>query len=242
MCTVSFIPKNGGYLVAMNRDELFTRGAAELPEVRFIEGVQTAYPRDASGGTWIATNELGNTWALLNWNIEPHCPRPRSRGEVILLTLPSPSIDAAHELLLGSSLQGIGPFRLIGIFAQQKTIREWRWDGTRLDSIEHPWAVNHWFSSGRSDELAARQRTSQLDDAWHSNDAGSLAWLRRQHESHTPEAGAFSICVHRDDAATLSYTEIDVGVEHIRLRYKNAAPCQQQEFDTKLTLARRPSK
>lgn len=240
MCTVSFIPKTGGYLVAMNRDELFTRGEAELPKLQSIGGVRSVYPQDAVGGTWIATNEFGNTWALLNWNIEPHCPRPRSRGEVILLTVPSRSIDAANALLLGSSLQGIGPFRTVGIFAQQKAIREWRWDGARLDSIEHPWAAHHWFSSGRSDELATNQRSTQLQNAWRSNDAGSVAWLRRQHESHMPEAGAYSICVHRDDAATLSYTEIEVGLEHVRLRYKNAAPCQQPEFDTELTLERLP--
>ena len=37
----------------------------------------------------------------------------------------------------------------------------------------------------------------------------SLAWMRRLHRSHVPAPGPFSICVHREDARTVSYTEIE---------------------------------
>jgi hypothetical protein len=49
--------------------------------------------------------------------------------------------------------------------------------------------------------------------------------LRRLHRSHSPEAGPFSTCMHRSDAATVSYTEITAFSRKARLRYHAAAPC-----------------
>src|SRR6266702_5567457 len=68
MCTLTFIPTEDGYLVAMNRDELRSRPPALLPDVFEKHGVEMTYPRERSGGTWIACNGHGNLLALLNWN------------------------------------------------------------------------------------------------------------------------------------------------------------------------------
>src|ERR1700756_122950 len=57
MCTLTFVPSEDGYLVGMNRDELLTRPAA-LPPRRFQRsGMEMVYPREPSGGTWIACND-----------------------------------------------------------------------------------------------------------------------------------------------------------------------------------------
>src|SRR5205823_13200777 len=68
MCTVTFVPSEDEYLVGMNRDELFSRPRALPPKV-FVKGaMEMVYPREPSGGTWIACNNQGNLLALLNWN------------------------------------------------------------------------------------------------------------------------------------------------------------------------------
>src|SRR6266702_815736 len=68
MCTLTFVPTEDGYLAGMNRDELFSRPRALPPKI-FVKGaMETAYPREPSGGTWIACNSQGNLLARLNWN------------------------------------------------------------------------------------------------------------------------------------------------------------------------------
>ena len=53
----------------------------------------------------------------------------------------------------------------------------------------------------------------------------SLSSLRRLHRSHLPKRGPFSICMHRPDAMTISYTEVAVSKQRATMRYKSAPPC-----------------
>jgi hypothetical protein len=53
-----------------------------------------------------------------------------------------------------------------------------------------------------------------------------VEWLRRLHRSHRPEIGPYSICMHRDDAATVSYTEIVVSRGISRMRYESGPTCK----------------
>ena len=51
---------------------------------------------------------------------------------------------------------------------------------------------------------------------------GRLNWLRRLHRSHLPERGPFSICMHRSDAATVSYTVSNQGPGPASSRWRDA--------------------
>jgi len=56
----------------------------------------------------------------------------------------------------------------------------------------------------------------------------TVSWLRRfhsSHASHAPEIGPYSICMHRNDAATVSYTEVVVSRRITRMRYQSGSPC-----------------
>ena len=57
-------------------------------------------------------------------------------------------------------------------------------------------------------------------------DALSLDWLRRLHRSHEPEPGPFTVCTHREDAGTLSYTEIVVTARDIAMNHSPSSPCR----------------
>ncbi len=56
MCTVSFIARKRGYLLAMNRDEKLSRVKGLPPKTIFTEGRTVILPcsKLRNGGTWIA--------------------------------------------------------------------------------------------------------------------------------------------------------------------------------------------
>src|SRR6266700_456283 len=84
MCTLTFVANEGGYLLGMNRDEKITRGHASPPAVVESGPSRAVYPQDVEGGTWMAANDGGNAFALLNWNDVGVVHRKvRSRGCVI---------------------------------------------------------------------------------------------------------------------------------------------------------------
>lgn len=234
MCTVTFIPRVGGCLLAMNRDDLRTRAAALAPAVRTVEGVAAIYPSEPAGGTWIAASERGLVFTLLNWHVGAFVKR-RTRGDVIPALLAAASLEDAARGLRALTLTGMLPFRLVIFSTRQRRIREFRWNGRRLASRAHPWRLAHWFSSGLSDRRAAAARRTVCAAAAQQQDAGSHAWLRRLHRSHQPPGGAISLCVHRPEAATLSSTEVEVMRAAVRMRYTPGNPCQRATA-TKVTM------
>ncbi len=227
MCTLSFLPATGGYIVAMNRDELLTRGAAEPPAVHDYGVVRAIFPTDVEGGTWIAATDQGDTWALLNRNGGRRSPRNVSRGQLILGAIAVFDPASINAFMSEVGLFNFLPFRLVGISLARREVHEWTWDGLELKDLSHGWRANHWFSSGISDLKATQSRGSLVEAAWTEPGAGSPEWLRRTHRSHLPAPGAFSICVHRDDAATVSYTEIEVAASEVQMRYQPGSPCAE---------------
>jgi hypothetical protein len=229
MCTLTVVANSETYRMAMNRDEKITRSAGLCLENYEFDSGRAIYPGDGSGGTWCATNEHGITLALLNWN-DVAVPgiviaRTRSRGRVIPALIGSRSLSDLHGVVRLSNFEGILPFRLVGVFPSEQQIWEWRWDSTRFEVQVHAWESRHWFSSSLSDELAERLRRTACRNAEHEPDAGSVVWLRRLHSSHAGGPGPFSLCVHRGDVKTLSYSEVSVSSSHIEMNHFRGSPC-----------------
>ena len=67
-------------------------------------------------------------------------------------------------------------------------------------------------------------------DAQHQSDAGSVPWLRRLHASHAGDPGPFSLCVHRQDVETLSYSEVMVTAEYIQMGHFRGSPCTMAQI------------
>lgn len=228
MCTVTFAPRADGYLAGMNRDELRDRAAGSPP--RIYEGGEgaVAYPSEPGGGTWIAAKQDGILFAILNWAcIDPALlgEKAHSRGEIIPHVLPARRTLEAERILGRLDLFGYLPFRLVGIFPQEVAVREWTWDGVRSGELQHAWESRNWFSSSRSDAMAAKERGAVCRKAWQSPSAGTASWMRELHRSHLPRQGAFSLCVHRPDAATVSYTEVDCDRDAVTMAYLAGNPC-----------------
>jgi len=227
MCTLTFVSRDNSYYLAMNRDEHVARRVAKLPTGVNLGDIRAVYPRDVEGGTWIAANDRGITLALLNWNdaLHSNARKIRSRGELIpeLIRFGSHhDVDTAFKQL---DLNGILPFRLVGFFPLEQEISEWRWNLERLDSDLHEWKTRQWFSSSLSDEQASLHRGEACRSAWREKDAGSLSWLRKLHAAHDAQRGPFSICVHRENVETLSYTEFACTSTQVLCNYFPGNPC-----------------
>src|ERR1051325_5488907 len=236
MCTVTFIPRPTGYYLAMSRDEQCTRIAGLPPARRIVDGRTVLCPSEPGGGTWIALNENRVSFALINWysitaRVKDHAV---SRGKVVDAVSGSTSFEGADATLAGLPLQRINPFRLIGIFPEAQEITEWQWDLKKLVRRDPRWEAQQWISSGFDEPTAHRIRSDTFKGAEKQRSAGTLAWLRRLHRSHSPEAGPFSMCMHRSDAATVSYTEIRVNSKESTIQYMAVAPCCQADRPSNL--------
>ena len=229
MCTLSVIPRDNGYLLGMNRDERIARGAGLPPQVREFAGARAIYPTDGHGGTWLGVNEDAVALALLNWtdlsSQALHTKKRRSRGVLIPALIGSSTLSALRAALASMTVEGILPFRLVGVFPSERKIAEWRWNSVQIESLLHPWEARNWFSSSLWNTLAGHLRGAACRNAWSEPDAGSSPWLRRLHASHTDASGAFSLCVHRPEVRTLSYSEIDCSFAAIRMKHSVGSPC-----------------
>lgn len=229
MCTVSFLPHSRGFYLGMNRDELLTRPAAHPPRLIAHKGVTAIHPGEPEGGTWIGISEHGICLALVNWHAVPQVAAGKlvSRGIIIPRLLPTRSLEELRSELMDMHLCNTAPFRLIALALHERRLIEVRWDGRQIEEVPHAWEAHHWFSSGYDEEGARIKRGAVCREAWREPDAGRLQWLRRLHASHKPERGPFSICMHREEAATVSYTEIDATPNQATMSYLPGPLCNE---------------
>ena len=219
----------------MNRDEKRDRFAALPPKIVEFENHRVLFPREPTGGTWISANDAGVCLALINWHRIKREPNNgvRTRGEVIRKLAGISTSDEISAAVKKLALRKLRPFRLIAIVSSENRVIEWRWNLNRLSIRKHSWEPHHWFSSSFDEATAeatrARVCAAQLDESAKRD----VKWLRRLHRSHEPERGPFSICMHRPDAATVSYTEVAVSGRSVVMCYKHGPPCSRRSTTTK---------
>ena len=225
MCSVTFLPREEGFVLAMNRDELISRVPALPPRVHQRGDLAVLCPSEPSGGTWIGVNSAGLAFSLLNWHSQPDRTGEDliSRGEVVRALLSGRSSSAAAAILKELPLRRMNPFRLIAVSLPERLLAEWRSGTEVLTSKVYPWQRHHWFSSGFDEARAIQVRRGVC--AQFPGDLEDLATLRKLHATHLPSAGPFSLCMHREDAATVSYTELSVRDHTASMSYISGSPC-----------------
>ena len=231
MCTVSFVPTATGFRLAMNRDEKRSRVAALPPAAFKISKRRVLYPREPSGGTWLAVNDAGLCLALINWHRIERQPvgRIESRGEIIPALMGEKDSNSIARRLRRMPLRKKRPFRLIVSDPQNQRLIEWQWDAKSLKTQRYRWERHHWYSSGYDERAAEESRAAVCEK--YSLD--TLATMRKLHASHLPKRGPFSICMHRPDAATVSYSEVSVMGRRIAMSYQAGAPCKERRRVTR---------
>ena len=245
MCTVTFLARQNGYALGMNRDEQLTRVRALPPARTELNGHAVLFPSEPGGGTWVGVNDTGAALALINWySVPARVSGPAiSRGLVVRSALALNTASEVDDDLQMFSLGRTNPFRLLGVFPKEKHLIEWRWNLSRLERLEHSWKTNIWISSGLDESGAEKTRRETFQASLRNQPVPNLDWLRALHASHAPTPGPYSVCMHRPDAATVSYTEIIVRDSTAHMSYLVGPPCGHRERDlqtSELSLAGQP--
>lgn len=230
MCTLTWIKHPHHYEIFFNRDEQRTRLEAKTPV--FHKKTQSIYPIDPQGGgTWIGLHHTGISLALLNnyqaaQNFKPSS-KTLSRG-IIIPHLFEFSADCLHladskthlnELLQEAvnefELDNMSPFHLI-LFHNSYEPVQISWNGLELMTTE---VLQPVTSSSFAFEEVSNQRIAQFNASVKTFD-----YHQEYHASHSPEASAYSVCMHRSDAQTVSFTHIDTSTK--TLNYCPKSPCR----------------
>jgi uncharacterized protein with NRDE domain len=227
MCTASWLPGSDGYLLCFNRDESRSRLPGRPPSVRRVNGLRVIAPADGNhGGTWIGVTEEGLTVALANRYQEPRPPAPEqpiSRGLLVTDMLGRSSLTEIARTLTGMRLEQYEPFTLVGL-ARDAPAHLWSWNGSTLESWRQEEAGLLLASSAADQDAAASARRDTFSAA-RAEAPLDGATLARLHASHRPVRGALSVCMHREDASTVSFTMVAVGRGRVSLAHANGPPC-----------------
>ena len=243
MCTLTWRICTQGYFVAFSRDERRTRALGLGPRTITRAGVAALAPIDGeAGGSWLCANELGCSLALLNGyrfqvagaSDADVGARP-SRGELVLSLSDLPAAEQLEARLGALDLERFRPFELAAFDAHGGT-RIASWNGTALDARALT-ASDRPMVSSSFDDSGARRARAQLYQRMVGADATEQE-LERFHKSHEPGRGAYSPCMHREEAHSVSFTRVRVGPQWVELLYQPLAPCEDAPVE-RAALARR---
>ncbi|MBM3774140.1 MAG: NRDE family protein [Acidobacteria bacterium] len=248
MCTVSWLHEEDGYQLLANRDEQRRRPPAEGPQLQERASVRHLAPLDGkAGGTWLAVNEFGISICLLNGACLSQSPAPspatagarerRSRGLVPLELVRAGSALEACERAWRLDLAAVSPFTLV-ILEPGQPAALFEWTGEEKAVLLHADPYMPLISSS-FDEAAVnarrRQEFSRKLESAGKLDAHALYWF---HESHGASPDAYSPCMHRADAETVSFSWVRACEQEVGYFYTPAAPCRWRPGET-IKLARR---
>jgi len=224
---VSWAPVPGGYALAMNRDERRTRARGIPPTPQLVRRVLVLMPTDPEGGgSWVSVNQLRMSLALLNrYEESPQDPGGSftSRGLLVRELAWATGPDEVARELESMPLGAYRPFTL-ACQALGGVPHLFDWDGRRLarTTVPEPGLVR---ASSGSHQAQAEQERGELFRAASREPGGLTATtLERLHRSHLPERGPISICMHREEAQSVSLSLITATEKTASIYYVDGPP------------------
>lgn len=232
MCTVSWLHAPDGYQLLCNRDERHARKPASAPFVQHRRGVRLISPADGDhGGSWIAVNEFGLTFCLLNrYGCGTCCGEAkadcgyRSRGLLLMDLVECQSLAEVRTTINGLDLGEFPPFIIVVLApAQPALLCHW----TSRDILVECDGDNAMpLTSSSLDQRGVETCRKRLFETL-LTERGHLdvQLLFEFHLSHLPVPSAYSPCMHREDASTVSFSWVTVASDGIKFCYLSGAPC-----------------
>lgn len=241
MCTLSWIETTSGYQLFFNRDEQRTRQQAMPPEVKSLDTVNVLSPIDpAGGGSWISVNEYGLSLCLLNYYQGATPPGLLvSRGALLLSVAHHSSIDDLNKALLARSLTQYAPFTLI-VFGKKTSTSSYSREGYQWNGE----SLNHFNPSSpitSSSVMMNEVKKSRFNQYFQQVKSQNPSELKRFHLGHDGGKNHRSVCMHREDAKTVSFSHISVENGNAIFSYQNGAPCERQRIVTSTIPLKRDS-
>jgi hypothetical protein len=230
MCTVTvlpppLLPDNGArdpllLRVVCNRDELLTRAAA-LPPTTWAAGArQAVMPIDPrSGGTWVAANDAGLVFVLLNTHDGLTVRTGEvSRGTIVPALVSCGTISLAVAQMQRFDAARFAPFQLL-ILDRDEAVDCWP-DGDRI-RVRHSRLRGAILrtSSGLGDAVATGPRRTLFNRLLNSAPDACVA-QDHFHRHRWPGREAISVDMRRPDARTVSRTVVEVRDASVRLSYQ----------------------
>ncbi|AMG28935.1 hypothetical protein AL542_00325 [Grimontia hollisae] len=227
MCTVSWLLHDNGYEVFFNRDEQKGRAIAIPPQKMCEDGTEFLMPVDPDGGgTWIATNQHGLSLCLLNYyqGDIPELPLI-SRGLLVKMLASYPRVSDVVHKLNSLHMGSYAPFTLLvfapDLCASHGHVIAFQWDGHVL--TQRP-SSEPMISSSIAFQDVMIARREAYNAIMTAPKTVEKAWAF--HRSHVPEAGYKSVCMHREDANTVSFTHLKVSPQTMEMIYVDGPLCQ----------------
>lgn len=228
MCTVTWLRAENGFELFFNRDELLTRGEAVGPRVRETGEARFLAPTDADfGGSWISVNERGVALGILNGyrrGDEDASAKLTSRGLLLTDLAPSGDLDAVETRVRERDLRQYRSFRLVAL-EPAAPARVFEWDGSAL-TVDRDAEARIPLVSSSFDETdvgrARRAEYARLTNGRPPTEEDLIGY----HGSHENGPSAYSVCMHRADASTRSFSRVVVGPRWVRLSVRPGPPCE----------------
>lgn len=226
MCTMTWFVTTDGYELFFNRDERLSRRLARPPAKFSSDGVSYLSPTDEdAGGTWISANHFGVTVCLLNhYQFEQIATYQDwiSRGEIVRQFASTPDPLAAEEQFRRLELEDYRAFRMFIIDPSGRNCL-CVWDGHQA-RVERNVVTPKSSSSVDAQHVKTLRKNLFLDTGL-SESKNTQQYLDF-HASHLPNRSQESVCMHRDDAKTVSLSHVKVGASDVEFAYADGSPCE----------------
>ena len=230
MCTMTWFYGAQGSQVFFNRDERRTRRPALPPAVHTRGGRRFVAPLDGDfGGSWLAVNECGLTLALHNAYADTSTAPPAdgytSRGLLLTSLI---ELSTAEDVLERLEQDGLRRFRsfLLTVFPVRELPIVASWIGQRLQVRRHVENALPLVSSAFDSAEVQSRRFELFRRMRQESRVAPFELHLAYHASHLPQRGAYSPCMHRPDACTVSFSRIRVEQEQVLFDYAPHSPCR----------------
>lgn len=233
MCSFSWRKFDTHIGVAFNRDESNLRAKAIPPKIYSDNNVKYLMPKDPDGGgTWLAVNQLGFLFVLLNnyqGIVKPSTQNLTSRGKIIADLALCKTKEQVVDYIDSIPLMDFQAFSLICISHDFQAM--WLHHGDNI-LIEKA-MPNHWFSSAHPNAGQVIKERKHLAESWPVEHDEDLIALHQSHEANNEsvdfEDRTYSICMHHEKGQSQSLTYVRLLSDKVEMEYWNGQPCQTEE-------------
>lgn len=225
MCTVTYIPLKGGFVLTSSRDEKIFRPTLK-PQSYLEENKLLVYPKDeAAGGTWIAASNKKQIACLLNGGFQNHIKQAsytKSRGRVLLDSF---NFRSHSEFMAEINLDNVEPFTLLLIdYGYELKFNQLVWDGEEKHVQKIDLDVARIWSSATLYSEPERKMRNSWFEAWmlenrniedsnildfhsanHSNLARVNILMKRENDLQTVSISQFRI---HEESETFNYFDL----------------------------------
>lgn len=241
MCTMTWFVSDDGYELFFNRDERTSRQRAQVPTLQVAKGTHYLSPTDTdAGGTWIATNQYGVTVCLLNHyqfeQLETY-KKWISRGEIVREFAITEHLSDAKKRFSARNFEDYRAFRMFIITPNGENVL-CVWDG-HLARLEEN--ISAPKSSSSVDAKHVKSLRKNLFNNMNLLTLNNVDDYLAFHTSHSPTPSKESVCMHREDANTVSLSHVSVSQSAVSFRYADGSPCEAQLGPELIMTLQKPS-